>query len=344
MVTEPTACSMCEAKLRGVFEGGFETETDEPSEDGCVEDLEDSDAICAICFEHGTFVSLPCNCKINYCSQCWDRALAASVTTRGRAQCPSCRSAFKVDFNAESGNLVFSTDHEGTLASDWRSQLYGKVKGVQIKLLRCYGEAMVSSTKAASAVAAVPCRGDRTDASPTSCSGQRSSPSTDAFVAPSCVCGAPLEHISSRLRIVRMLEDTESGWRSRVQHADDFVDRLLNSSLVTCDLCDSVAISSGAVWTCKNGPHTVMHPAAYDVCEHCFERYSGVHPGPAEGCELTGKKAFGSAFSLHLPWRNHPASIGCCHLCSAMLGALPRPWQRRRHLSSSNNPATDVSI
>ncbi|OLP97470.1 hypothetical protein AK812_SmicGene20200 [Symbiodinium microadriaticum] len=54
------------------------------------------------------------------------------------------------------------------------------------------------------------------------------------------------------------------------------VERLLDSSLVTCDLCDQVAIRAKGVWTCKAGPHTVMHPAAYDVCESCFEAYSGM--------------------------------------------------------------------
>ena len=39
------------------------------------------------------------------------------------------------------------------------------------------------------------------------------------------VCGAELEHISSRSRILRLLEDMDPSWRSRI--ADDMVERLL---------------------------------------------------------------------------------------------------------------------
>eukprot|EP00913_Durusdinium_trenchii_P023681 g22245.t1 len=78
---------------------------------------------CAICFEPGTFVDLPCSCAIKYCTSCWDRALATSVTVRGRAQCPSCRSAFKVDFDTESSSLVFSKDPQGPWSLEFESPL-----------------------------------------------------------------------------------------------------------------------------------------------------------------------------------------------------------------------------
>lgn len=65
--------------------------------------VSDSDECCAICFEHRDFVELPCACKVSYCSACWDRALAASVATHGRARCPSCRSVLRVDFDPVAG-------------------------------------------------------------------------------------------------------------------------------------------------------------------------------------------------------------------------------------------------
>ena len=42
---------------------------------------------------------------------------------------------------------------------------------------------------------------------------------------------------------------------------------------------------SKGLWTCKNGPHTVMHPAAYDVCTfaariHLFDGHDGRAPLP----------------------------------------------------------------
>lgn len=220
---------------------------------------------CAICFEPGTFVDLPCSCAIKYCTSCWDRALATSVTVRGRAQCPSCRSAFKVDFDTESSSLVFSKDPQGTAACDGRSQLYEKVRHVQIRLLQGYGNATTA---------------------------QSSSPSCGRWDAiPHCVCGAELEHISSRSRILRFLEDMDSSWRHRI--ADNMVERLLDSSLVTCDLCDKVAIR-----------------------ESCFEKYSGVHVQLGDGRSSRTKPR------SVLCWESSRVGQTCCQACSAVLGAL----------------------
>jgi len=243
---------------------------------------------CAICFEPGTFVDLPCSCVIKYCTACWDRALATSVTVRGRAQCPSCRAAFKVDFDTDSASLVFSKDPLGTAACDWRSQLYEKVRHVQIRLLRGFGASTESQSPSCGR-----------------CSLQ-----------PHCVCGAELEHISSRSRILRLLEDMDPGWRARIGSADEMVERLLDSSLVTCDLCDKVAIRSKGLWTCKNGPHTVMHPAAYDVCESCFEKYSGVH------LEIGDAKSAPRKSRSVLCWDRSRVGQTCCQACSVVLGAL----------------------
>eukprot|EP00435_Cladocopium_sp_Y103_P030859 s2477_g7.t1 len=239
-------------------------EPEEPEPEACEEEAERDENCseeCAICFESGNFVDLPCACSIKYCGSCWDRALAASVTVRGKAQCPSCRAAFNVDFDTDRGLLVFSKDPDGTGACDWRIQLYEKVRGVQIKLLQGYGIAALGQS---------PSSFPSSLSSPSS----PSSPSCKSGIAPHCVCGAELEYITSRARIIRLLEDMDPNWRSRDTY--DMVERLLESSLVTCDLCEKVAIRSKGLWTCKNGPHTVMHPAAYDVCEACFEKYSGV--------------------------------------------------------------------
>lgn len=245
---------------------------------------------CAICFESGNFVDLPCACSIKYCGSCWDRALAASVTVRGKAQCPSCRAAFNVDFDTDRGLLVFSKDPEGTGACDWRIQLYEKVRGVQIKLLQGYGIAALGPS---------PSSTSKTD------------------TAPHCVCGAELEYITSRARIVRLLEDMDPNWRSRDTY--DMVERLLESSLVTCDLCEKVAIRSKGLWTCKNGPHTVMHPAAYDVCEACFEKYSGVSCLQfSDDKQSTTRTKTRSV----LCWESTRVGQTCSQACTAVLGVL----------------------
>mmetsp|Transcript_89253 Transcript_89253/g.266225 ORF Transcript_89253/g.266225 Transcript_89253/m.266225 type:complete len:332 (-) Transcript_89253:118-1113(-) len=236
---------------------------------------------CAICFEQRPFISLPCACQVNYCAVCWDRALASSVTVRGRAQCPSCRTAFRIDFDPEMGGLVFMKDMDGTAAAGgWKSRLYGKARPVQINLLKSFGTSLVSRTAGdPSSDDATECDGEPPPAGAGPQSYSRR-PETGACDLPVCVCGAHLERVSSRDRILRMLEDTDASWRTRVPEVNSLINRLFASSLVTCDICNQNATRSGALWTCKNGTRTVLHPASYDVCESCFVRYAGSH---AEG-------------------------------------------------------------
>jgi len=53
---------------------------------------------------------LPCQCKLHYCSPCWDKALASSFSQRGQATCPSCRALVRADFDVEKRCLVFSAE------------------------------------------------------------------------------------------------------------------------------------------------------------------------------------------------------------------------------------------
>jgi len=271
---------------------------------------------CAICFEHERpFVSLPCSCHVNYCAGCWDRALATSVTVRGQAQCPSCRTFFTVDFEPEAGGLVFSPDLDGSASVDWKARVYGKAKPVQIKLLQDYSVSVARCTT-----------------SPTRTSGTTASADAEARAAatnspgPLCVCGKQLEHLSSRGRILRMLQDTDSDWRNRVSEA--IIQRLLVSSVITCDLCGQVATRSGGVWTCKAGPHTILHPAAYDVCEQCFTRYAGSAVAALWGCGRDHGEG------QHL----RPGCFkSCWHSCAAMVGnAFPWNWARCSSMSDDN--------
>eukprot|EP00931_Biecheleriopsis_adriatica_P100389 TRINITY_DN75714_c0_g1_i1.p1 TRINITY_DN75714_c0_g1~~TRINITY_DN75714_c0_g1_i1.p1 ORF type:complete len:373 (-),score=59.73 TRINITY_DN75714_c0_g1_i1:154-1149(-) len=313
----------------------------------CEHEPEEEQECCAICFETAPFVELPCQCNIKYCSSCWDRALATSVTTLGRAQCPSCRSPFKVDFDPEKRTLVFASHPEGTPAADWRSLLYAKAREVQINLLEAYGSAaqeagitepcasgdsecldlpkMCRDVSSGSAVSSL--------AGASTCDGL----SDSSQLVPRCVCGGELEYISSRTRIYRLLNDMEPGWRSRISNdPDELVDRLLASALVTCDLCDGVAIKSKGVWTCKHGPHTVMHPAAYDVCEACFGKHSGLFAKePSAAAEKAAKRG--------IPLSLNPSRMteGCGNACSAMLLALGQ--QRRRSLQAVQAAAAGVA-
>lgn len=71
-------------------------------------------AECAICFESVLqTTALPCACKVAYCAQCWDRALAQSFNSVGQARCPTCREQVCVDFDPERVCLVFSRAAQG---------------------------------------------------------------------------------------------------------------------------------------------------------------------------------------------------------------------------------------
>jgi len=238
-----------------------------------VSDDGDDDAVCAICFEHRSFVNLPCSCRINYCATCWDRALATSVSIRGRAHCPTCRTELRIDFNQAAGCLVFSRAEGSPTISDWRAHVYGKARPVQIQLLKDFGTRLKSCsvTKA---------RWECTTVAPVSWKDDdlllaKKPGENPAGFQPLCICGATLEKISSRARIIRMLDDTEPAWRSTALEAERLIDSLVSRSLITCDLCNGNATRTGAVWTCSNGPHTMLHLVAYDVCEQCFLQYTG---------------------------------------------------------------------
>lgn len=231
---------------------------------------QEEEQTCAICFESQSLISVPCACKVPYCATCWDRCLANSAVVRGLPSCPSCRQSFTVDYNDAAGGMICSMASESTArAGAWRRNLCSKVRPVQIQLLRDHGTSMSRALLPA---------GQR--AYP--CSRQ---PTTTSNLIPRCVCGAHLELSCRRGRILRMLDDTDPGWRTRGGDTEGPLRRLLANALITCDLCEGVAMPRSAVWSCSNGPHTVLHPEGNDVCEQCFERYVG-HTNPENklGC------------------------------------------------------------
>lgn len=69
---------------------------------------------CVICFESTSqWAALPCACNVEYCTRCWDRALAESFNACDKSRCPTCRGTVRVDFDAEQGCLLFSREEEG---------------------------------------------------------------------------------------------------------------------------------------------------------------------------------------------------------------------------------------
>lgn len=251
-------------------------------------DEEDSPVMeCAICFDNiAQSTCLPCACKVSFCFQCWDRALAHSFNACGQARCPTCRGSVRVDFNPDLRQLVFSPDDEdeAPAAEDSatgaehdhqerhqqyrlcqerqlraRNRLRDQARPAQARLLQIYGEENPRKASASFTETQERARG------------------------PSCVCGSTLELVSSTERTRRLCQRL-------VQHppgTDAFervVNVILNSgqSWVLCDLCSDPVASPAPVWTCQNGNLTILHANAYDVCQTCFGRYAwGEPPGQA---------------------------------------------------------------
>jgi len=229
---------------------------------------------CAICFEpieHKT--DMPCACKIDYCRHCWDRALAHSINACGRAQCPSCRCPVRVDFDAESGSLLFSRVEESSIdpAADpevayrsARDRLIEQARPAQVRILQQYGVAhplspLTRTLGIDEVTLAVRCEQTRLEL---------------GLAAPNCVCGGFLERVSRRERAGRICQWQVPQCPPRGSFEFERVVDLILARLgspASCDLCGEPIES--AVWTCENGDDTILHTNAYDVCDGCFIRY-----------------------------------------------------------------------
>jgi hypothetical protein len=161
------------------------------------------------------------------------------------------------------------------LAADWRSRIYHKLKPVQIRLLQEFG--LDDKTRLASHELLDCSTGDchevlegKLDLADRS---TRSLPVLPPGSGPSCVCGGELKRVETRTRILRILAD-QPGWDPSANEASQILDGLIGASVITCDLCEET-IKGGALWTCVNGPRTILHPAQYDVCHQCFCLYTG---------------------------------------------------------------------
>ena len=115
--------------------------TDDASAQPIADDASDE---CAICFEaiHER-IQLPCQCRVLYCSSCWDHALAASFNDCGHSRCPTCRRPVRVDFDAAAARLVFSSADEadGESMGAIVNRLAEQAAPLMTRLLRSFGEA-----------------------------------------------------------------------------------------------------------------------------------------------------------------------------------------------------------
>lgn len=218
---------------------------------------------CAICFDDlaakGGAVTLPCACRVAYCSSCWDRALNAKFERKRRAECPSCRTALRVDFDPARACLTFQRS-DGMPDPTMRNRLYEQARPVQIKLLEGHGARLKEAEV---------------------------TPSAAAAESPRCVCGSRLISCSVRARVIAFvanLSPSEAAGPVQLDAREESVVGhylMKNRVPITCDICDRKFEPTGNTWTCENGKLTILHGLAYDVCEPCFMRYvHGVEPPP----------------------------------------------------------------
>lgn len=257
------------------------------------------DLQCVICFEAmAQAMRLPCDCTVTYCVGCWDRSLAHSFRTCGRARCPTCREPVRVDFDAECGQMKFSRDDpddctdedsggtpstsDATSHRAWqmqrrslqqkraRERLVEQARPAQVRILERYGSAHPSLREdVETATLAERCVAAAQD-------------------PPTCVCGGLLCRLSFSERMRRFLERRLPACHHSTPEFEELLRRQIERRIAacSCDLCGKQVL--GAVWMCEKEDRTILHANVYDVCEDCFILHArGGHPSATCGYGLT---------------------------------------------------------
>lgn len=261
-------------------------------------------------------ITLPCSCRIAYCSSCWDRALARSFQDAGRARCPTCRSAVRIDFDSCSGRVNFTREARADEADRGTviSRLVLQVKPAQIRALQQFGSVNPELRHIAEG------RFDRV--------GEAASPqllrrtqelgwgggtkgSARAILrllsekhnlsgaelaslwasglssGPSCVCGGRLLHVSGMDRALFSLKHGAPHLPPGSEQYAACLRRITDEGKTcgaNCDICGAISLPLREwIWTCESREETILHPAAYDICEGCFMRHAVPTRGAAPG-------------------------------------------------------------
>mmetsp|Transcript_25514 Transcript_25514/g.72882 ORF Transcript_25514/g.72882 Transcript_25514/m.72882 type:complete len:275 (-) Transcript_25514:98-922(-) len=232
---------------------------------------------CVICFEEldvvGGAVELPCDCRVEYCASCWDRALATSFSAQGVARCPSCRSPMKAGYDTTVDKLTFfrapdnatpepavaPVGSEG-VGEDWTRQVYNQLRPKQIALIRQFGEQCDSKGETHRQCESL----------------MEMSLRSSCF--PRCVCGSHMRYVTIKDRVLQLIHEGPTVPPESL--VPIIMEHILQSPPIMCDLCETNVHADGGVWSCENGQRTMLHSAAYDVCEACFSfhasgRYAG---------------------------------------------------------------------
>jgi len=213
---------------------------------------------CAICFEVvSQGIELPCSCKVDYCLRCWDRALAKSFNACAKPRCPTCRTPVRVDFDAQTGSLIFAPEGDDEDAEQTRRRIAAQMRPVQVQLLQEFGaehplgeEDVRGGLIAAAAFAA------RLAWSGT---------------APRCVCGSVLERVTLHERARRFFIQAGQ-WLDSERLAPVLAAGWVR---IVCDLCsEPLDLEQPDVWVCEQGDSTIKHATSNDVCTRCMIQHA----------------------------------------------------------------------
>mmetsp|Transcript_108693 Transcript_108693/g.307403 ORF Transcript_108693/g.307403 Transcript_108693/m.307403 type:complete len:251 (+) Transcript_108693:77-829(+) len=206
---------------------------------------------CAICYEAvAQGIELPCNCKVDYCMQCWDKALAKSFNACAQARCPTCRTPVRVDFCPDTGCPTFTPEYTEEDADSLRRRICEQMKPFQVRILQEFGAAHPIAQDLGSEAA--PAHAARLQ---------------EAGIAPQCVCGSALRRVTLQERARQFLVQADA-WRNSGRLAPLITQGIAR---VVCDLCgDPLDVRHPAVWVCERGDGTIKHATSNDVCAWCF--------------------------------------------------------------------------
>jgi len=248
-------------------------------------------SFCHTCWDRALAASISA-CGLARCPSCrcpmrvdFDISLQRLVFSR-----VSATFRYGYDYNGYQSGYTMQS-YQDAMGDDWQQRLYEQAKPTQIHLLRQYGgrgsESLggtavqpwgpwprSSAPEAQLQLAAHDISQEQDwsaewpqppSTSSTSAPAAVVSPAPVVVALPRCVCGSQLHHVTVEERVRAFVTE-----EAPVPPPHHFVERLLASPPIFCDICDRRLSPTTGVWTCENGGRTVLHAAAYDVCEACF--------------------------------------------------------------------------
>lgn len=265
-----------------------EDEVERPVEDEAVE-------WCSICLDSiDSPVRLPCACKVTFCPQCYDHALATKLRKRQLPVCPTCRVKIQVDVDVHIPG-VDNHPVDGKAGFDWKLSLLEEEEA-ELLGFRMYRDTTKTLQEKLRPLQEYYIRqfqvekGMLADRSASTSQDGAQNDFSEKNHAPACVCGKKLELMPVETRYNQFLQKYggpcpssiyETCIRVQNRHIAVTCDILHDSSLMADENsgnedgvyfipCSPDQCKNGVLWTCsETAENTVLHVNNWDVCELC---------------------------------------------------------------------------